>query len=95
MRTHKIAAIPADGIGPEVISAGIDVLTALAALEGDFGFEFEHFDWGTDRSARIRSRNQVHVVQIPARGLVGDAPDGVERALAGLARLGRGGVDLA
>ena len=49
MRTHKIAAIPADGIGPEVISAGIEVLTALAAQDGGFGFEFEHFDWGSDR----------------------------------------------
>ncbi|MFB2015354.1 hypothetical protein ACEZAT_03670, partial [Shigella flexneri] len=30
MRHYKIAAIPADGIGPEVISAGIEVLHALA-----------------------------------------------------------------
>lgn len=29
MRHYKIAAIPADGIGPEVISAGIEVLHAL------------------------------------------------------------------
>ncbi|MFS9532248.1 hypothetical protein Q6239_01880, partial [Klebsiella pneumoniae] len=26
MRNYKIAAIPADGIGPEVISAGVEVL---------------------------------------------------------------------
>ena len=26
MRTYKIAAIPADGIGPEVIAAGLEVL---------------------------------------------------------------------
>ncbi len=49
MRTHRIAAIPADGIGPEVIGAGIEVLSALAALDGSFSFEFEHFDWGSDR----------------------------------------------
>ena len=30
MRTHKIAAIPADGIGIEVIGAGVEVLHALA-----------------------------------------------------------------
>ncbi|MDQ8590340.1 hypothetical protein, partial [Klebsiella aerogenes] len=29
MRTYKIAAIPADGIGPEVISAGVEGLHAL------------------------------------------------------------------
>ncbi len=49
MRTHKIAAIPADGIGKEVISAGLEVLSALAAGDGGFTFEVEHFDWGTDR----------------------------------------------
>ena len=31
MRTHTIAAIPGDGIGPEVISAGLEVLEACAA----------------------------------------------------------------
>ena len=49
MRTHRIAAIPADGIGPEVISAGLEVLAALAERNGDLHFEVTHFDWGTDR----------------------------------------------
>ena len=49
MRTHRIAAIPADGIGPEVIGAGIEVLTALAEHCGSFAFDFEHYDWGTER----------------------------------------------
>lgn len=49
MRTHKIAAIPADGIGQEVIGAGLEVLSALADEEGGFSFEVEQFDWGTDR----------------------------------------------
>ena len=48
MRTHKIAAIPADGIGPEVIDAGIAVLEALAERMGDMKLEFQTFDWGTD-----------------------------------------------
>jgi tartrate dehydrogenase/decarboxylase/D-malate dehydrogenase len=30
LRTHKIAAIVGDGIGPEVISAGLEVLDACA-----------------------------------------------------------------
>jgi tartrate dehydrogenase/decarboxylase / D-malate dehydrogenase len=29
MRRYKVAAIPADGIGPEVIEAGLEVLAAL------------------------------------------------------------------
>jgi tartrate dehydrogenase/decarboxylase/D-malate dehydrogenase len=49
MRTHKIAAIPADGIGKEVIKAGLEVLDALSERDGDLKFEVEHFDWGSDR----------------------------------------------
>ena len=35
MRHHSIAAIPADGIGPEVIGAGLEVLRALERRAGD------------------------------------------------------------
>ena len=33
-RTYQIAVIPGDGIGTEVVSAGIEVLQALAKREG-------------------------------------------------------------
>ena len=46
MKTYKIAAIPGDGIGTEVVSAGVEVLAALAKREGSFQFEIDHFDWG-------------------------------------------------
>ena len=46
MKTYKIAAIPGDGIGTEVVDAGVEVLKALAAREGKFAFHFDHFDWG-------------------------------------------------
>lgn len=48
MRRHKIAAIPADGIGPEVISAGVQVLQSLAKRMGDVEFDVTSFDWGSD-----------------------------------------------
>lgn len=48
MRIHKIAAIPADGIGPEVIAAGLEVLNALASHDGGFKFDIEHFPWSSD-----------------------------------------------
>lgn len=48
MKTYKIAAIPADGIGPEVIASGLEVLQALAAREGTFEFDVQNFDWGSD-----------------------------------------------
>jgi len=46
MKTYKIAAIPGDGIGTEVISAGIDVLNVLAERAGSFELQVDHFDWG-------------------------------------------------
>ena len=48
MREYKIAAIPGDGIGTEVINAGITVLNKLAALDGGFKLNFEHFPWSSD-----------------------------------------------
>src|SRR5689334_17634653 len=46
MKSYRIAAIPGDGIGTEVISAGVEALNAVAAREGSFSFAFDHFDWG-------------------------------------------------
>jgi tartrate dehydrogenase/decarboxylase/D-malate dehydrogenase len=48
MRTHRIAAIGGDGIGPEVIAAGLDVLAACATRDGGFALDVTHFDWGSD-----------------------------------------------
>jgi len=48
MKSYKIAAIPGDGIGREVISAGIDVLQALCKVES-LQMTFEHFDWSSER----------------------------------------------
>ena len=46
--SYKIAYMPADGIGPEVISAGIEVLNVLADVYGTFSFDFTHFDWSSE-----------------------------------------------
>src|SRR6201995_2947325 len=48
MKTYKIAAIPGDGIGKEVIAAGLEVLNACAASDGGFSLESQTFDWSTD-----------------------------------------------
>jgi tartrate dehydrogenase/decarboxylase/D-malate dehydrogenase len=48
VRTHRIAAIGGDGIGPEVIAAGLDVLAACAKHDGGFTLDVTHFDWGSD-----------------------------------------------
>lgn len=62
MRHYKIAAIPADGIGPEVIAAGVSVLEALQKKSGDIRFEFTHFDWGSDYYKK-------HGAMMPENGL--------------------------
>jgi len=46
MKTYRIAAIPGDGIGTEVIDAGVEALKALAERDKSFAFQFDHFDWG-------------------------------------------------
>jgi len=48
MKTYKIACIPGDGIGKEVIPAGQTVLEALAKHQSAFRFEFTSYGWGGD-----------------------------------------------
>jgi tartrate dehydrogenase/decarboxylase/D-malate dehydrogenase len=46
LKTYRIASIPGDGIGNEVIPAGIEV---LKKLEDRFRLDFESFDWSSQR----------------------------------------------
>jgi tartrate dehydrogenase/decarboxylase/D-malate dehydrogenase len=48
MRSYRIAAIPGDGIGTEVIAAGIRVLETCARRDG-FAVQVDNFDWGSER----------------------------------------------
>ncbi len=47
MTTYRIAVIAGDGIGQEVIPAGIDVLK-IAASRGAFTCEFSELPWGSE-----------------------------------------------
>ncbi len=47
-RAYSIAAIPADGIGIEVIDETIELLGALQQRFPDLSFEVQKFDWGSD-----------------------------------------------
>jgi tartrate dehydrogenase/decarboxylase / D-malate dehydrogenase len=48
MREYRIAAIPGDGIGTEVIAAGLRVLDVLAGRDGGFKLQFQHYPWSSD-----------------------------------------------
>ena len=60
MKTYRIATVPGDGIGKEVVPAGRQVLEALGG--GSFAFQFENFDWGGDYYRQ-------HGVMMPESGL--------------------------
>ena len=53
-RTHRIAVIPGDGIGKEVVPAAQEVLDAAGAPAG-CGFEWSPFDWSCERYAETGS----------------------------------------
>ena len=60
MKTYRIATVPGDGIGKEVVPAGQQVMQALGG--GSFRFEFENFPWGGDYFRQ-------HGVMMPEDGL--------------------------
>jgi len=67
MKSYRIACIPGDGIGKEVIPAGQRVLAALAESQRDFRFEFSTFGWGGDWY-------REHGEMMPADGLAALQP---------------------
>ena len=62
MKPYRIATIPGDGIGKEVIPAGQTILQALSQRRGTLGFSFTHFGWGGDWY-------RAHGEMMPADGL--------------------------
>ena len=62
MKTYRIATIPGDGIGKEVVPEGQKVLEALARQNPALKFEFENFDWGGDYYRK-------HGMMMPENGL--------------------------
>jgi tartrate dehydrogenase/decarboxylase/D-malate dehydrogenase len=62
MKTYRIATIPGDGIGKEVVPEGQKVLEALARQNPALKFEFENFDWGGDYYRK-------HGMMMPEEGL--------------------------
>ena len=84
MQTYRIAVIAGDGIGKEVIPAGIDVMK-MASSQGHFACEFTELPWGCDfylRSGRMMDADwldQVRKFDAIYLGAIGDprVPDHV------------------
>ena len=62
MKTYRIATIPGDGIGKEVVPEGQKVLQAIAQQNKNLKFDFQDFDWGGDYYRK-------HGVMMPEDGL--------------------------
>ena len=62
MRHYRIALLPGDGIGPEVLLEGRKAIEATASLDQDLHFEFVEFDWGCEYYHK-------HGVMMPSDGL--------------------------
>ncbi len=52
MKTYKIAVIPGDGIGKEVVPEGLRVLEAAGRRFG-LKYSFQHFDWSCETYVKI------------------------------------------
>jgi tartrate dehydrogenase/decarboxylase / D-malate dehydrogenase len=46
--TLRVACIPGDGVGPEVVPEARRVLEAAAGVHGGLGFDFSELEWGCD-----------------------------------------------
>ncbi|WRP17195.1 tartrate dehydrogenase [Carboxydochorda subterranea] len=84
-QVHRIAVIPGDGIGLEVVPAGMEVLDAAASVDGTFQMRYETFPWScryyheTGRMAPPDFLEQLRGYDAIFLGAVGDpsVPDHV------------------
>ncbi len=65
MNSYKIAVLPGDGTGPEVVAEGVKVIQAAA---GKFGFALDltEYDWGGDRylaTGEVLPENAIEIVK--------------------------------
>ncbi len=86
---HKIAVIPGDGTGPEVVREGLKVLAAVSEVEG-FEYETVEYDFGGDRylrtgealpDAALEELRAVDAIYLGAVGHPDVAPGILEKGL--------------
>lgn len=99
MRNYKLAVIPGDGIGEEVVAAGLQVLQAAAA-RFDLTLDCTHFPWGCGHYLQhgcvmpadgLATLAQFDAIYLGAVGLPGQVPE--EVGVRGLVLAVRTGFD--
>lgn len=66
MRKLKVAVIPGDGIGPEVIAEGVKVMEKAAEIHGGVQFDFTYFPWGCEhylKTGRMMDEDGIEQLQ--------------------------------
>ena len=64
MKNYRIALLPGDGIGKEVVPAGVEVLKAAAR---EFTFDFASFEWSCEyylRHGRMMPQNGLETLRL-------------------------------
>jgi 3-isopropylmalate dehydrogenase len=88
-KNYKIAVIPGDGTGPEVVNEGVKVLNAVSE-KYDFSFDFTHFDFGGERymktgeilpDAAIKDFKQFDAIYLGAIGHPDVKPGVLEKGI--------------
>jgi tartrate dehydrogenase/decarboxylase/D-malate dehydrogenase len=64
LREHRIAVIPGDGIGNEVVPQALRVLDAAAELTGDYRLRYESFPWGCEYYLRHGSMMAADALEL-------------------------------
>ena len=62
MAKHRIALLPGDGIGTEVVNESVRMLKALSKIERGLKFEFTRYPWGSDfyhKTGRMAPENYL------------------------------------
>jgi len=62
LKKNKIAVLPGDGIGPEVMKEALKVLKTLSEIDSAFTYETTEFNWNTDYYLK-------HSLMMPEDGL--------------------------
>jgi tartrate dehydrogenase/decarboxylase / D-malate dehydrogenase len=100
MGLHRIAVIPGDGIGTEVISEGVKCLKTLTDVVGNARFEFKYFPWSSEyylKHGKMMPENGLEILKgfdAVYLGAVGDPRVADDITLHGLLLAIKMGFDL-